>query len=151
MNRVPAARGEDFALTLATVGIGLVLCLATLVWMAGQLAAVAVHQAWPSVSIAAGPGILARLASHLGEPAKAWPANARSHMPGPVAVYAVLVILLVGLGFAVTASLRCLARFRQRSRRAERDRSDVWARPDQIRKLLLNQPAPNRVVLPIGR
>ena len=147
MNRPPPVRGEDFALTLATVGIGLVLGLATLLWMSGQLAAVAVHQAWPSVPITSSPSILVRLADHLSEPARAWPPSARGQVPGAVAVYIVLVLLLVALGFAAALGLRCLARIRQRNRRAERDRSDVWARPEQVRNLLLNQPAPNRVVL----
>jgi len=83
--RTPGSgHGEDVGLTLAAVGGGHFLGAAGLLWLSGQLAALAVHRSWPAAPVAAAPAILLRLAAHPSLPAAAWPPEARTAVPGPL-------------------------------------------------------------------
>ena len=65
-----------------------------LVWLTGQLAGLITSGSWPEVPISELPGILLRLREHPGDPAAAWPANARVGLPGPLGMYATLLGIL---------------------------------------------------------
>ena len=146
MNRA-TNRGDDFALTIATVGIGVVLAAASLVWLAGQMAAVAVHQTWPAAPVSQSIAILLRLPEHLSHPAAAWSASARDVVPGAAAVYLVLLVLLIVAGCATSWLLTRWQRWRHEQQRRERDRSLAWAQPAQVGHLLTDGRDPHRVVL----
>lgn len=146
MNR-STARGDDFALTVATVGIGVVLAAGSLVWLAGQLAAVAVHQIWPATPVSQSIAILLRLPAHLSRPEAAWPVAARAVIPGAAVVYVVLAVLLALVGCAASWVLTRWQRLRAEQRRRERDRSPAWAQPTQVAHLLTDGRDPHRVVL----
>ncbi len=124
---------------LGAAGLGL--------WAAGQLAALLVHGDWPDVPPAAAFGIATGLPAHLTDPAQAWPVTARGQVPGPVVLYGVLLVLMVAF---VTSGLFAVSAWRHHhagDARLERDRSPLWARPTQIRALLVRHPEPGRVVL----
>ena len=146
MNR-PASRGDDFTLTLATVGIGVVLGAASLVWLAGQLAGFIAHHSWPRTPVSSSVAILLRLPAHLAHPSLAWPTAAQRTIPGPVAVYVALTALLIAIGGVTAFGMSWWTRLRQQRRRVERDRSIAWARPGQVQHLLGDGCDPSRVVL----
>jgi hypothetical protein len=76
------------------VGLGVVVALVGLVWLAGQVAGLLAGGGWPEVPLAELPGILARLPRHLADPAGAWPAAVRRRLPGPAGMYIALALLL---------------------------------------------------------
>jgi hypothetical protein len=80
--------------TLLLVAIAVVLVVAGLVWLVGQLAGLLASGSWPEVPLSELPGILVRLRAHAGDPAAAWPAGARGRLPGPVGMYATLAGIL---------------------------------------------------------
>lgn len=127
---------------VALVGAG-----GLLLWAAGQLAGLLAHGRWPDAPLTAGFGIAVRWPAHVADPAAAWPAAARDQIPGPVLLYPVLVALVVA-GIA-TSLLAVSAWGQHRAARPqrERDRSPLWARPAQIRPLLVPRAVPGRVVL----
>jgi len=90
--------------TLLLVAIGTVVVIGGLVWLVGQIAGLLASGAWPNVSLAELPGILARLREYPGDPAAAWPAGARGRLPGPAGMYATLAGIL-----AIPAALGALA------------------------------------------
>jgi hypothetical protein len=93
------------------VGLGVVVALISLVWLAGQVAGLLAGGGWPEVSLAELPGILTRLPRHLADPAGAWPAAVRGRLPGPAGMYAALALL-----FAVLVLLGTLAIWLRRRR-----------------------------------
>src|SRR6266540_4209674 len=109
MARMWRDRRQPFAEHPATdaiwLTIGAVLLAAgLLVWTVGQVAAVLFGAHHPMPLPAEGmAGVLWRLPGTLDDPAQAWPRNVRSMLPGPVGMYAALVlvvwgpVLLVGL------------------------------------------------------
>jgi type IV secretion system protein VirD4 len=66
-------------------------------WVSGQLAGRVVSGRWPPVSLAAAPGIVARIPAHLGDLAAAWPAPARGLLPGEA-------LMLVGFGLLLAGT-----------------------------------------------
>jgi hypothetical protein len=80
--------------TLLLVAIAVVVAVGGLVWLVGQVAGLLASGAWPEVPLSELPGILARLRDHAGDPAAAWPADARDGLPGPLGMYAILAGIL---------------------------------------------------------
>src|SRR5436305_13147379 len=83
---------------LALVGCGLAAAVA--VWLWGGLAGALFGGGWPSRS---GPAqvlaVLARLPSHLADPAAAWPRQAQTQLPDTTGMYGALaVVLTVAVG-----------------------------------------------------
>ena len=77
------------------------------VWLWGGLAGELFGRGWPHVNGPAGLlGVLASLPSHLGDPARAWPAPARSRLPGAVGSYCALAVLGAAVAVAVVAAIR---------------------------------------------
>jgi hypothetical protein len=90
--------------TLLLVAIGTVLVVGGLVWLTGQVAGLLSAGAWPDVPLSELPRILAHLREHPGDPAAAWPADARDQLPGPLGMYATLAgILATPLALGVLA------------------------------------------------
>jgi type IV secretion system protein VirD4 len=86
------------------VVIGCALAVGSLLWLWGGLAGALFGGGWPHVSAGQLPDVLIRLPTRLGDPAAAWPALARSRLPGPFGFYAALALLGSGaLGLSIAA------------------------------------------------
>ncbi|MHA6759731.1 type IV secretory system conjugative DNA transfer family protein [Streptacidiphilus sp. PAMC 29251] len=79
---------------LIVILIILVVAVTMGTWATGQLAGLLTHAAWPPVSFGTAFAVARQLPHHLGDPKQAWPAAARSDLPGPVgfAIAALLVL-----------------------------------------------------------
>jgi type IV secretion system protein VirD4 len=126
--------------------LGAVLLVAgLLVWAVGQVAAVlfGAHHflSMPAEEMA---GVLWNLPGHLNDPAQAWPTTVRWMLPGPVGMYAALVLVVwgpvLGLGLLIRA-------FRPHHRRERKAKGARWASLWQLRRLLVTGPRPGRIVL----
>jgi type IV secretion system protein VirD4 len=114
---------------LALVGVALVLTLA--LWLWGGIAGILFGDGWPRVSAGQLLGVLVRLPARLARPASAWPAAARTQLPGPAGCYAALGLLAGSVAAAVAGATRfgLVASLRGRSRGAS------WARLGELRHL----------------
>jgi type IV secretion system protein VirD4 len=128
-------------LTLGAV----LLAAGLLVWTVGQVAAVLLgaHHLLPMAAEDMA-GVLWNLPGHLDDPAQAWPRSVRGMLPGPVGMYAALVLVVwgpvLGLGLLVRAC-------RPRARRERKARGAKWASLWQLRRLLVTGPRPGRIIL----
>lgn len=124
-----------------TVGFG--------AWLWGQLAGLLFGSGWPQVSLVEAGGLLTRLPQHLGEPAAAWPPEARAGLPGPVGFYATLGALAAALAAVAVAMRRVVAGRRRRGPGGAapgRTRSSAWATRRELAPLA-SGPASGRLVL----
>src|SRR6266511_6460353 len=93
----PKPQGSESAAdNLLWLAVGAALGATVLVWVVGQVAAVlfGAHH-WLPVSLAEVARVPFHLAKHPGDPRLAWPASVRGMLPGPVGMYAALVLVLV--------------------------------------------------------
>src|SRR6266545_8315469 len=93
----PRPQGAESAVdNLLWLALGAALAATVLVWLVGQVAAVlfGAHH-WLSVSLAEVAKVPFHLAKHPGDPKLAWPASVRGMLPGPVGMYAALVLVLI--------------------------------------------------------
>ena len=93
--QIPGAVGPGEALLAAAVAVGF--GVAGALWATGQVAGLLSTGRWPSVGAADMARVLVHLPGNLGDPAEAWPTAARGELPGPVAFYGVMVLLLLAL------------------------------------------------------
>jgi type IV secretion system protein VirD4 len=128
-------------LTLGAV----ILAAGLLAWTVGQVAALlfGAHHPLPvpAEDIA---GVLWNLPGHLNDPAHAWPPTVRRMLPGPVGMYAALVLVVWGPVLLVGLLIRRLHPHRRRERKANGAR---WASLWQLRRLLVTGPRTGRIVL----
>jgi type IV secretion system protein VirD4 len=89
--RPPDEASDRLLLAAVVAALGVTLLL----WVVGQVAAVlfGAHH-WLNVSLAEMAGVPLHLIHHPGDPALAWPATVRGQLPGPVGMYATLVLVL---------------------------------------------------------
>lgn len=133
---------------------GLVLLLAGgifactwVIWAAGEAAAVLFRgevtgAGWKD-TLAVGPGLV----SHWEDPALAWPAGAREALPGPVALWSVLILFFVvaaGVGGAAVSLARSVGFF---PRDGKVPGDVAWAVPRDLVRLRVSRPQPDRVSL----
>ena len=138
----PPATEAQLLETIALAALGVLAALGTVLWLAGEVSGRLFRGGWPAVGASAATGILARFATHAGDPARAWPAPQRTLLPGPAGFYVTLAFLLVP--FAAT----CLALLRRRLRANERGRSAArWASPGDLRPLRVRAPQAGRLTL----
>jgi type IV secretion system protein VirD4 len=126
--------------------IGAVLLAAGLLaWTVGQVAAVlfGAHHPLPMPAEDMA-GVLWNLPSHLDDPAQAWPPSVRSMLPGPMGMYAALVLSVWGPVLLVGLLVR---RFHPHRRRERRARGARWASLWQLRRLLVPGPRRGRIIL----
>ncbi len=142
----PPPQTEDPFVAVGLVLLGVVLVVAVLVWVAGQLAGVLFGGGAPEGGLADMPGVLSRLPGDLADPAAAWPAADRERLPGPVGVYAALAMVLVSVGALGVGAARLASR-RRGAPGGRRTGGARWARPGDIRTLLVRRPEPGRLVL----
>lgn len=119
------------------------------VWATGALAAL-LGGGWDPLPVAELPATAARLLSHLGDPAAAWPAGRRRAMPGAVAFW--LCALVVGAAMTLLAlgAMRAAAHLGVEWPGGGDDRrapSSRWARAADLAPLRVRQPQPGRLTL----
>jgi hypothetical protein len=131
---VPPA-GDTAALYVAAAAVGIGLW----VWSTGEIAGWLASGVWPKVPVTAAARVLAGLPRHLSNPRLAWPAGARSRLPGGVAMYA------CALGVAAPAGAITAWR-----RPRPRGRGAAWARPSELRALRVRRAGSGRRVV-LGR
>ncbi|WP_020525231.1 type IV secretory system conjugative DNA transfer family protein [Catelliglobosispora koreensis] len=98
------ATGSD-ALLIAIIGLAGFLSIGT--WLSGQLAGLLFRASWPDTGFGDAFTIAFALPQHLADPKMAWPAAARSDLPGPAGFYiAMLLILALFVAAAVVGYRR---------------------------------------------
>lgn len=112
-----------------------------LLWLTGQLSGRLFGGAWPSVRASEISSIVIRYPRHVGDPAQAWPAQARHLLPGPIAFYGTFIALLLPV---VSAAAWFSVR---RSDRQADSRAARWARPRDLRPLHRRAGAAGRLSL----
>jgi type IV secretion system protein VirD4 len=144
------SRREPFAEHPATDAVWLtigavVLASGLLVWTVGQVAAVlfGAHHPLPMPAEEVA-GVLWNLPGHLDDPAQAWPRSVRGMLPGPVGMYAALVLTVGGPVLLLGLLVRRLHPHRRRERKAKGAR---WASLWQLRRLVVTGPRTGRIVL----
>src|SRR6266540_3583101 len=135
---------ESAADSLLWLAVGTALGATVLVWLVGQVAAVlfGAHN-WLPVSLAEVAKVPFHLAKHPGDPRLAWPPSVRGMLPGPVGMYATLVLVL--LIPAALASAVLGRRFRWDRRL--REHGAQWASRWRLRRLIVLGPRPGRITL----
>jgi type IV secretion system protein VirD4 len=143
----PTANSPDGekVLTIVTGGL-MAACL--LVWAAGQGAARLWSGTWLPVPLAASPLIVWKLVTDLGRPAQAWPSTAATLLPGPIPYYGTLIFLVTVLLAVGTTGYR----WHDRHRNPPKTESARWAKPRDLKPLLIRRPQPGRLTLgTVGR
>jgi type IV secretion system protein VirD4 len=141
----PKPQGSESATdSLLWLAVGTALAATVLVWVVGQVAAVlfGAHH-WLPLSLAEVAKVPFHLAKHPGDPKLAWPPSVRGMLPGPVGMYATLVLVLivpVGLASAVVGR-------RFRWDRRLREHGTQWASRWRLRRLIVLSPRPGRITL----
>jgi type IV secretion system protein VirD4 len=126
--------------------IGAVLLAAGLLaWTVGQVAAVLFGGHHPLPMPAEDmAGVLWNLPGHVDDPAQAWPPTVRGMLPGPVGMYAALVLTVWGPVLLVGLLIR---RFHPHRRRERKAKGASWASLWQLRRLLVPGPRRGRIIL----
>jgi type IV secretion system protein VirD4 len=149
--RSPNGGSRSGDLLLGQLALVVVLCigLAGIVcWCGAQLGAVVTGHGWVRVSAASGGSALLALPHHLAEPAAAWPAGARSRLPGPIIYWicsGVVAATVAGSGASIA-----LWWWRRSSHRASAlgiAPHAGFARTSDLRRLTVRAPEPGRLTL----
>jgi type IV secretion system protein VirD4 len=113
------------------VAVGLVLAFTLLIWLWGGIAGALFGRGWPHVGGGELLGVLVRLPGRLGNPAQAWPAQARAALPSSAGFYTALVVL----AGAVAGVVALLGRAGLFERLAKRGGGARWAGAGELRAL----------------
>jgi type IV secretory pathway TraG/TraD family ATPase VirD4 len=114
---------------LAAIACAAAICAG--VWIWGGLAGAVFGRGWTAGGASALLGVLIRLPAHLADPAAAWPMPARVRLPGPVAFYATLLMLIAVTTVVALMTRRAVAVGRLRPV----DRGARWATAGELRPL----------------
>jgi type IV secretion system protein VirD4 len=126
---------------IAVAGSTVAVCL--VVWAAGQTAAFLHTGTWLRVPVQEAPFVVWRLATNPADPQAAWPPGAAGLLPGPTVFYMILAGLviatatLIGMGWAWT----------QRRRKPEDKDATSWAKPKDLKPILVPHPTSGRLTL----
>lgn len=115
--------------------------LGGIVWLTGQLAALMTGRSWPDVALSGMGRVVVRIPDHLGDPARAWPRPERRFLPGPVPIYLIFVLLMLGAS-ALAVSIRRVVINITRS-----EGGSSWASVSDLRSLIVKHPLAGRLVL----
>ena len=88
-----------------------VLAAAMVLWLASELAGRLFEGRWPGTHVPDMAGVLVHFREHVSDPAAAWPVPQRKAMPGPVAFYATLAVVLAAVASVVLLTLRKITSF----------------------------------------
>ena len=121
--------GISDAAALVMIGAGLT--VGVTVWLWGAVAGAVFGNGWIETGAGQVPRVLLRLPAHLADPAAAWPASARTRLPGPAGFYAALGLL----GLAAGALASCVVHVCGSGGTRRRSDSARWARGSDLRPL----------------
>jgi type IV secretion system protein VirD4 len=139
----PASQHSPEGEQVLTVAAAVFVTCCVAVWTAGQIAARIWAGAWLPIPLWDSPLILWQLAADPARPGDAWPSKAVALIPDPIAYYAILTILGVIIVIAVATGWRW---HHQHGHSAEGDAAR-WARPRDLKPLLVRRPQPGRLTL----
>jgi type IV secretion system protein VirD4 len=140
-----SAGGGGAALVFVSIFGALVMGGSAAVWLAGVLGGVVAGGGPQVIGLGEASGVLARLPRHLGDPAAAWPGEARGELPGRTGMTAALAIAVA----VVALALLVIGTFVWRARRGPvgRRRGAGWASRGQLRELRVRRPQRGRLIL----
>jgi len=124
---------------LLTVTAGILAAGCVLVWGAAQLTAHLTTGHWIDLPIVDAPQLAARIALHPNQPGGAWGATRTAH---PAAFYTILTGLVVLAGSVAAVTCRHV-----RHRRNDTEDGARWAKPKDLKPLLVRRPQPGRLTL----
>ena len=134
--------------TVLTIAAGAFIGCCLAVWTAGQLAARIWTGTWLPASLWESPAILWRLLTDPSHPGEAWPPEAATSIPDPGVYYTVLAVLIIGVLSAAAAGWS----WHQEHHTATDDGAARWAKPRDLKPLLVRRPQPGRLTLgTVGR
>ncbi|MEX1093407.1 MAG: type IV secretory system conjugative DNA transfer family protein [Acidimicrobiia bacterium] len=126
-------------LTMLTAAV---VAACAVVWAAGQVAARIWNGTWLPVPLTESPLIVWRLLTNPANPSESWPSAATQLLPGPPLYYATLTVLV-----AVLAAVGAVGyHWHDRQRNSDGD-SARWAKPGDLKPLLVRRPQPGRLTL----
>ncbi|MDF1596192.1 MAG: type IV secretory system conjugative DNA transfer family protein [Acidimicrobiia bacterium] len=138
----PAANSPDGEKVL-TIVTGALVAACLMVWAAGQVAARLWTGTWPQVPLSESPLILWKLVASPAIPSEAWPPAAAHVLPGPLPYYGTLIFLV-----AVLIAVGAIGyRWHDRHRNSSDGESARWAKPRDLKPLLVRRPHPGRLTL----
>jgi type IV secretion system protein VirD4 len=153
----PPKKRQSNAEQFLLMAVSLLFGVTFLVWLTGEVAGF-IHSGgqWPRVSLGDLGLVISRFFGRLSDPAAAWPARVRPLLPGPVAFYLVMAVLLLVLtavyaylGQGLRAARRRMGSTAAVRRPSQSGASDPggWARPQLFRDLYVRGPERGRVVM----
>jgi type IV secretion system protein VirD4 len=117
-------------------------------WLWGGLADLLFGDGWPhGLTLVEHARVAVRLPAHVDDPAAAWPMPTRHRLPGPVAFYAVLTVLVCAAAAIGRAMVIASRRLGIASGVRTPSRSSRWARARDVRRLTVRAPRAGRLVL----
>ncbi|MDF1595136.1 MAG: type IV secretory system conjugative DNA transfer family protein [Acidimicrobiia bacterium] len=138
----PASANPDGEKVLTIVTAAVVAACAV-VWAAGQVAARLWSGTWLPVPLSEGPLIVWRLLTNPARPNESWPPAVTHLLPAPLPYYAALTVLV-----AVLAAVGAVGyRWHDRHRNSSDGDSARWAKPGDLKPLLVRRPQPGRLTL----
>ncbi len=126
-----------------TIVTAVVVAAFSVVWAAGQVAARLWNRTWLPVSMWKSPAILWRLVTDPARPAQAWPTQAGGLLPRPLPYYTTLTLLVAVLFTAGAVGYH----WYDRHRNSSDGESARWAKPGDLKPLLVRRPQPGRLTL----
>lgn len=145
--RSSAGGADDLWATLGLCALGLAIGFSGGVWATGQLAGRLLGNGPPSAGLAESGRVLVRLPRHIGDPASAWPAADRPHLPGATAIYASFAAIVAAVVLSTLLALRIRHRLGGRTAARGDTSGAEWARPADLTSLLVSRPRPGRLTL----
>ena len=88
------------------------------------------------------PGVLASLPDHWSDPARAWPAQDQPRLPGPLGLYAALILVTAMGGALIASAARVFG-----GSMGPRPEGAHWATARDLRTLLVRRRTPGRLTL----
>jgi len=142
--RPGAGRTEELLLAIILTAAGAIVAAGTLLWLAATLACLLTHGHGAHLPVSDGPRLLLDTLTHPAAPT----ADLPGATPVPIPLYYLTAVLLFAAATVagIVTAVR-VARWRADAPTRERDRSRVWARPHQLRPLLVRTPLPPHRVL----
>lgn len=131
--------------TLLIIAAGVVVGVLVSVWAAGQVAARIFSGVWLPVSFWESPGIVWRLAFDPAQPSNAWPLEVVELIPDPVPYYTTLALLTAIVLGAVAGGWWWY--HHHTSATKDNDTTARWAKPRDLKPLLVRRPQPGRLTL----
>ena len=151
--RPRAMTTDDLIFVVVGVILSVLLGLTGLFWAAGKISGRLHSGRWPDLAFSDTPAIVVGTIKSPDDPAAAFPASARSLIPGPGQFWGITVFLFLLLAAIVIGLIMAwfreggLLSWRGRSLFGRRRRSENWARLADIQHLLVDRPETGRLTL----